>query len=196
MWNTCIVSLKWLKGHSRFYHAQIIVSSVEDFCQMYAWIVEVILRLVNPTKDGLIITFCGVRNKSSGIFHSKWKCKLLSTSGSIDSHGTHFVFTFSENLYLQHLNGFKWWVFIHPLHFGAHPKESRGMKRFEAWEPLMMQLLLNLLDDWFWEQFSIRLNFRPNLDWHKGEKEKNPTERPGPGSISSYQDFWHFELLF
>ena len=117
------------------------------------------------------------------------------TPGSKDSHGTHFVFTFSENLYLQHLNGFKWWVFIHLLHFGAHPKESRGKKRFEAWEPMMMQLLLNLLDDWFGEQFFIRLNFRPNLDWHKGEKEKNPTERPGPGSISSYQDFWHFELL-
>ena len=81
LWNICFVSLEYLncykKGHWRFYHAQIIVPSVEDFCQMYAWIVEVILRLVNPTKDGLIITFCGVRNKSSGIFHSKWKCKLF-----------------------------------------------------------------------------------------------------------------------
>ena len=141
LWNICFVSLEYWncyqKGHWRFYHAQIIVPSVEDFCQMYAWIVEVILRLVNPTKDGLIITFCGVRNKSSGIFHSKWKCKLLSTSGSKDSHGTHFVFKFSENLYLQHLNGFKWWVFIHPLHFGTHLAESRGKKRFEAskaWE--------------------------------------------------------------
>ena len=132
---------------------------------MYAWIVEVILRLVNPTKDGLIITFSGVRNKSSGIFHSKWKCKLLSTSGSKDSHGTHFVFTFSENLYLQHLNGWKWWVFIHLPHFGAHNPEVWSQQSLGTMQ-------LNLLDDWLAEQFSTRLNLRPNLDFGTDEKKR------------------------
>jgi len=99
--------VKWLKGHSIFYHAQIIAPCVEDFCQMYARFVEVILRLLNWTTGSLIITFCefwdlitfcGYRNKSSGIFHFGWWSILVAREKSKHAHGIHFAFLFQTTL--------------------------------------------------------------------------------------------------
>ena len=124
--------VKWLKGHSRFYHAQIIAPSVEDFCQMYAWFVEVILRLLIKPPDSLIITFCGFwdlitfcgyRNKSSGIFHFEWWSISLSPKVNTCSWDS-FRVSFSDNLYLQHLalgSIRKGWVSASRLNIVASP---------------------------------------------------------------------------
>ena len=74
---------------------------------MYARFVEVILRLLNWTTGSLIITFCefwdlitfcGYRNKSSGIFHFGWWSILVAREKSKHAHGIHFAFLFQTTL--------------------------------------------------------------------------------------------------
>ena len=105
---------------------------------------------VDKTTDSLIITFCGFwdlitfcgyRNKSSGIFHFEWWSISLSSKVNTCSWDS-FCVSFSDNLYLQHLalgSIRKGWVSASRLNFVASPdlctEERRAglPKSYQRW---------------------------------------------------------------